>query len=188
MRKHRITVLCTAALAVACCQPPVGEPVETAPCELVLSVEGTEERLAPTRSVLPGDAAFETKVTEVTVLSYNSSTGVLEDASYFTTNPFTLSLESRYGHDLYILVNMGDLRGSAPASKNGASGISDTIPSYTSVSSKGIPMAAQKSVAAGTRSVTIPVRRLMAKLAITVDHSQMASGGDPRPSRTGCCG
>lgn len=185
MRKPLFTALCAAVLSAAGCQPPVGEPIDTAPCELVLSVEGTGETLAPTRSVLPGDAAFETKVTEITVLSYNASTGVLEDASYFTTNPFTLSLESRYGHDLYILVNMGDLRGSAPASRSGASGIGYSIPSYSSVSSKGIPMAAQKSVAAGTKSVTIPVRRLMAKLAVTVDHSQMASGGDPEAFTNG---
>lgn len=182
----RFIALCAAACTAAgCVKASLCERCGKAPCELALSIDGTGEALVPTRSVLPGSEGFDTMVSEVTVLSYNSSTGILEDASYFTTGPFTLSLESGYGHDLYVLANMGDLRGDAPERISGTADINYAIPSYGSVSSRGIPMAGVKTVAAGAKTVTIPVRRLMAKLVVTVDHSQMASGGDPEAFRNG---
>lgn len=185
MRTDRILTALAALLSLAGCAEDSPAALTDAPdCEVVLSVEG-ESPSPATRSVLPSTDAFETRITDVTVLAYTSA-GTLETAVYYSsTGTFTISLSRETGHTLYLLVNMGDLRGSAPDAESGVGGVSWTIPSYPSVSSKGIPMAGRKTIPAGATTAAINVRRLMAKLLLTVDHGGMASGGDDRAFRNG---
>ena len=185
MRTDRIlTALAALPLLAGCAKDGPTAHADAPDCEVVLSVEG-ESPSPGTRSVLPSTDAFEKKITDVTVLAYTSA-GTLETAEYYSsTGTFTISLSRETGHTLYLLVNMGDLRGSAPDAESGVGGVSWTIPSYSSISSKGIPMAGKKTISAGATTASINVRRLMAKLLLTVDHGGMASGGDDRAFRNG---
>ena len=185
MRTDRILTALAALPLLAGCASDAGPARTDAPdCEVVLSVEG-ESPSPGTRSVLPSTDAFETRISEVTVMAYTAS-GALETAEYFpSAGTFTISLSRAAGHTLYLFVNMGDLRGSAPDAESGVGGVSWTIPSYSSVSSKGIPMAGRKTIPAGATTASINVRRLMAKLLLTVDHGGMASGGDEQAFRNG---
>ena len=185
MRNNRIlTALAAPLLLAGCAKDGPAVRTDVPDCEVVLSVEG--ESLSPdTRSVLPSTDAFEKKITDVTVLAYTSA-GTLETAEYYTsTGSFTISLSRETGHTLYLFVNMGALRSSATNAESGVGNVSWTIPSYSSVSSKGIPMAGKKAISAGATTASINVRRLMAKLLLTVDHGGMASGGDDQAFRNG---
>ena len=185
MRTNLILAALAAPLLLAeCAKDGPAARADGPDCEVVLSVEG--ESLSPdTRSVLPSTDAFEKKITDVTVLAYTSA-GTLETAEYYSsTGSFTISLSRETGHTLYLFVNMGDLRSSAPNAESGVGNVSWAIPSYSSVSSKGIPMAGKKAISAGASTASINVRRLMAKLLLTVDHGGMASGGDDQAFRNG---
>ena len=171
-------------LAAGCTKDGPSDRTELPDCEVALSVEG-ETPSAETRSVLPATDAFEKKISDVTVMAYTAA-GTLETAEYFSsTGTFTISLSKATAHTLYLFVNMGDLRGAAPNAESGIAGVSYSVPSYSSVSTKGIPMAGKKTISAGATSATVNVRRLMAKLLLTVDHGGMASGGDEQAFRNG---
>ena len=170
--------------AAGCAKDGPSDRTDLPDCEVALSVEGKTPS-AETRSVLPATDAFEKKISDVTVMAYTAA-GILETAEYFSsTGTFTISLSKATAHTLYLFVNMGDLRGAAPNAESGIAGVSYAVPSYSSVSTKGIPMAGKKTISAGATSATVNVRRLMAKLLLTVDHGGMASGGDDQAFRNG---
>ena len=170
--------------AAGCAKDGPSDRTDLPDCEVALSVEGKTPS-AETRSVLPATDAFEKKISDVTVMAYTAA-GILETAEYFSsTGTFTISLSKATAHTLYLFVNMGDLRGAAPNAESGIASVSYAVPSYSSVSTKGIPMAGKKTISAGATSATVNVRRLMAKLLLTVDHGGMASGGDDQAFRNG---
>ena len=143
-----------------------------------LSVEGD----APaTRSVLPENDLFESTIRGVSVFAYNSATGELVAAKYFTTSRFALTLTRTVPHTIYVLANMGDLTATAPKSELDLVNYSYDLVSYASIQSKGMPMVGTKSVAAGATSAPISLRRLLAKLVMTVDHTELCSGGAESP-------
>jgi len=152
---------------------------DTAGCTLTLSVEG-DAPSGGTRSVLPGTDAFERMVSGVTVMAYTAA-GILETAGYYTAGSFTLPLSRGTGHTLYLFANMGDLRGSAPADEALVGEVSFAIPSYDSLSERGLPMAGRTVLPAGAGSTTVSLRRLMAKVVLGVDHTSLSTGGDEAP-------
>ena len=120
-----------------------------------------------TRSLLTASDT-ETKKTGITLAAYEA--GSLVTAAYFTErlDAMTLNLERDVSYSVYALVNMGDLRGSLPASEAGLASLTYRIPSYTegaaSLAARGLPMAGKLDYAGGP--AVIPVERLLAKVTV----------------------
>ena len=185
MIRNRISTILAGALllfAGSCAKESGTLREDTCLLPVSLSVEGEE---VLTRSVLPEGSTFESAIKEVTVFAYDSSTGRLAAAKHFTSSSFSLTLTRTAPHNLFVFANMGDLSGSAPLSESDVPNISYTIPSYDALASRGMPMAGQKSVAAGATSAPVSLRRLMAKLILKVDNSDMALGGSSQPFENG---
>ena len=142
---------------------------------LSLTVDDLET--APgTKSILT-DPDIETKVTTLTLALYRRDGSLYETAyltSGFDSMEFLLEVEENY--TVYALANMGDMRPHFPDSITGdesLSGISYTIPGYTTsgtgINDRGIPMAGKLSCSVdldNTSAVTIPLKRLLSKLAV----------------------
>lgn len=175
-------VLVALALSQGCAKDSAPVAAEDMSVPVSLSIEGE----APaTRSVLPSTTAFENAINEVTVMSYNGLTGDLEVSRHFTSTRFSLTLTRSVPHNLYVFANMGDMSALAPKSESGVAALSYTIPSYQSISSKGIPMAGTKSIGAAATTAPVSLRRLMAKLILTVDRSALSQGGADSPFTNG---
>ena len=175
-------VLAALALSQGCAKDSTPLAAEDMTVPVSLSIEGE----APaTRSVLPSTTAFENAINEVTVMSYNGLTGDLEVSRHFTSTRFSLTLTRSVPHNLYVFANMGDMSALAPKSESGVAALSYTIPSYQSISSKGIPMAGTKSIGAAATTAPVSLRRLMAKLILTVDRSALSQGGADSPFTNG---
>lgn len=166
MKRFTILLLSAAVLAFGC------SPLEGGPGpETLLSV--TLPEVAPaTRSVLPATAAFENTVNEVTFISYNASSGLLEGAVYVSGTSATLSLDSHATHHVYCLANMGDYSAAAPSNETALRNLYYTIPSFSGMATTGMPMAGM-SESSGSGPVTVSVRRLLSKVVITVDRSDV---------------
>lgn len=146
---------------------------------VLLRAELPEEGRA-SRSTLPGTTAFENSVTEVTFIAYNASTGLLEGAVHTGGSSATLTLDSHATHHIYALANMGDWSNAAPVREALVPDLSYTIPSYDSMSSAGMPMAGSTECG-GAGPVAVSVRRLLAKVIVTVDRSDICDGTTVEP-------
>ena len=181
MIRNRISIILAAVILIltgSCAKESGALHEDTCILPVSLSVEGEEVR---TRSVLPETAAFESAINEVSVLAYDSSTGRLAAARHFSSSSFSLTLTRNAPHNLYFFANMGELSGSDPLSESDVTNMSYTIPSYDAIATRGIPMSGQKSVAAGATSAPVSLRRLMAKLFLRVDNSELTQGGASQP-------
>ena len=144
-----------------------------------MTVSATPDVITPaTRSVLPETSSFEDTVHEATFFAFNASSGLLEEAVHTTGGSVTLTLDRNASHRIYCLVNMGDLSGAAPVRESLMGDLSYTIPSYGDLSSRGMPMAGVAECGGGA-SATVAVRRLLAKIFITLDKSGISDGGWP---------
>ncbi len=133
-----------------------------------------------TRSVLPETTDFENAVNDLTLLVYDSATGNIEAAEYTSGKGCSIILSTRKAHSVYAFANMGDLTSQAPSNFRDIGLIKYTIPSFEAISSHGLPMAGNILSPAGSRDISLTVRRLVAKMIITVDHSDMNSAGADR--------
>lgn len=139
--------------------------------KLSFEVQEEDAEEVETKTLLT-DASIETKRSGVTVGLYCD--GTLADKAYSTSFSgivFNLAYDKTY--TLYALANMGDLRGSLPASESSLSSFVYSIPAYTglsnSVNTLGIPMAGKLDYTCGTSTVTaIPVKRLLAKVTASL--------------------
>ena len=133
------TVLAALMALPGCWKDPDACPAGDAPLRVSLSVDGD----APaTRSVLPENDSFESTIRGVSVFAYNSATGEIAAAKYFTTSRFALTLTRTVPHTIYVLANMGDLTATAPKSELDLVNYSYDLVSYASIQSKGMELAA----------------------------------------------
>lgn len=125
-----------------------------------------------TKSVLGND--IESKITEIKLASYNSS-GVLESVNYSQNEKnLTLELPKWTEHNIYALVNMGDIQ--VPDNEEDLSKLTYRIPSYKDLSVRGLPMVGSaKGLAPEIAECEIYVDRLVAKIILSL------SGGDVVP-------
>lgn len=171
--------------AFACRMPeevPMGNPVESlVQLDFTTTVRGGYGA-SSTRSIL-AEETIETKVTQVTLASYDES-GKLTDARYYdgAVHDMRLDISAKGRSNVYALVNMGDMTRTVPASESGMSGITYSVGSYESAENHGIPMKGILSgVTPGGFAREITVDRLFAKVCIRILHTSMenSSAGTP---------
>ena len=133
-----------------------------------------------TKSVLP--TGIESMVSGIKLAVYDE-TGVLEATTYVESgwsSGISLTLNSAVAHNVYALVNMGDI--SVPIEEEELEELEYEIESYEQMSGDGLPMAGSADMAAGDTECEISVRRLVAKIALTM------VSGDVTPDKiSGVC-
>ncbi len=138
-----------------------------------LSVPG----MKATKSVLGGDA-WESQVNDLTVAVYDAGTGILEAMDYFSGSSASLTINRSRPHRIYVLANMGDQMMNISEDEEGMQNFYFAMSSFDDMASMGIPMAGVVTTSSGTTSCTVSLRRLLAKLVVTVDRSDIGAGGD----------
>ncbi len=135
-----------------------------------------EDFVIQTRSVLSETAAFENKITGITFAAYDNSTGMLISCLHTDQSRFDISLDKSKTYRIVMLANMGDMTAKFPSKMSGLSSLKHTIASYSQMNSLGLPMVCDV-VTPWQPSLTLSLRRLVAKLVVTVDKSDIASMG-----------
>lgn len=173
MMKRCLYPFLTALLMLgAACQQVKEETPETGTCLRTLSV-----RTGPaTRSILPETAAFETTVNEVTFAVYGIGSGLLCGSAYAKSDTVTIRLLSGKDYRVYALANMGDLRNRLPARESGLQSVRYDIGDFASLATKGMPMAGDGHLEKGQKGLSVPLRKLLAKVTFRVDHSALTDG------------
>ncbi len=138
------------------------------------TVEDREE--ADTKSVLSESASFANAVNTITVAFYEESSGRLMTALYSSSGDIETELDRNRTYHIFALANMGDLTGSMPVHMTDLKSFRYEISSYSSLRSSGIPMM-YEGVSAWKSEIPISLRRLMAKLVITVNTSELNEHG-----------
>lgn len=106
-------------------------------------------------------------VKEVTLAAYCN--GTLADCRHFTgTSGLYLFLNKGQAHKVLAIANMGDRSTSMPASLTEALKMSETL-GWSSINSKGFPMTGSADYSAGSQSVSISVKRVLAKVTLRID-------------------
>ncbi len=133
-----------------------------------------------TRSIIavPG---IEDIINEVSVAAYDQETGMLADAAYSNSCAYLMLAVDRM-YDIYVVANMGNVTDDFPDSESEVSLMKCRLPSFGQLKFNGLPMAGMVS-AAWKSSLAVEVRRLVAKVNITIDHSDMDSGGSDKSFR-----
>ncbi len=185
MHKKNILILASGLLAIALfntsCEPPALEPA--------LAME--EENLTPaiiTVSVDPSVKSVldETKEKEIKTILFVFEK--IDDRSQWTSafvsgsNKVETTLLGGYTYMMHALVNMGNPLSDIPRNNDGSLNWEEfayVIPSYSQLSSAGLPMAGECSISVMPRVTTrlsLYVTMLMAKVTVTVDHSGITGG------------
>ena len=141
------------------------------------------------RSIL-GGASVETKVTDVTLASYDSN-GNLVNTMYENSldGSVPLYVSGNSTNTVYALVNMGDMTKSFPMYEKEVRDIVYTLNSYDDVALKGIPMCGvlEGCLYKEGKSLYIPVERLFAKLNARILHSELNGSSQTAPYAYNLC-
>ena len=175
MKRWILILIPAAALLAAACRQ--GETPEAEPCTTVLR-EISVSALPETRSVLPEGDSFENRIREVTFAVYDSGRSLVTSA--YTTDSTAVKLRMRSGqaYTLYALVNMGDQRARLPEYEADMNTFRYDSGVFTDFGRRGMPMAGSAHLDADFDGapVCIGLRRLLAKVSFTVDHSALTQG------------
>ncbi len=157
------------------------ERAEDSFCEVsfALSLDGMTDS-AESRSILPETAGFENAIRSITLMIYDSSTGLLETVGRSGGRSCTANLIKNRKYTLYAFVNMGDMTAIAPLHEKDIPKVRYVISSFEKLNSTGIPMAGALSFTADKALLPVKVRRLLAKIVMSIDHSDIGSAGDPQ--------
>lgn len=130
-----------------------------------------------TRSIIsvPG---IEDMINEISVAAYDKGTGLLADSAYSKSCPY-LMLATDRSYNIYVIANMGDITGNFPDYERDIGSLKCTMSSFGNLKYNGLPMAGMTETAWKSR-LAVEVRRLVAKVNITIDHSDMDSGGSDK--------
>ncbi len=170
--RHRIGILLILLLFPAGCTDGLHQKDDNV-LNFTIDVDEKNE----TRSILPETETFENAIHEVTLMAYDSRTGILEEAGYSSGKSCPMLLNKNKEYILYALVNMGDLTGKAPLDMENIGKVSYVMPSFEDLASKGIPMASSTLFTTEKPEFHINVRRLAAKMSVTINYSDMNSAG-----------
>ncbi len=161
-------------LILASCSRDFNAVIETSYCGLTqVVISPLETTSLHSRSILSEDA--EDMISDATVAAYDAETAMLSDVIYSESVPY-LTLDNDRGYHIYAVANMGDLSSSFPVRESDVPLLRYTLPSFAEVGDRGIPMAGMVATE-WTSCVDLMLRRLMARVNITIDHSDMNSGG-----------
>ncbi len=171
MRKSLILFLL--CLVAACSYPDELTSLQEVQT-MTLSLSPIDVASTDTRSILTA-TNIEDRINHATVAVYDAETGLLVDAVH-TYSSLSLNLATGHTYNIYAAANMGDLTPVFPEAESDVEDIRFTLPPFSSLNLQGMPMAG-KITTSWESNITIPVRRLLAKVIITVDHSGMNAGG-----------
>ena len=118
-------------LACAGCRKESGE----ARCLVRAEAEGSE-----TKSVLDAADAWDERISEMSLFSYDTRRGRLEQAVYVRGNTVPVTYDRSVGHELYVLANLGDLTGQAPLYAADMAGFRCDVPGLSVMQEKGMPL------------------------------------------------
>ncbi len=164
-------------ILASCSRDDFGSVIETSSCGLTQVLISPMETTAPySRSILSEDA--EDRISDATVAAYDAETAMLADVMYSESVPY-LNLSGDREYHIYAVANMGDFSSSFPVRESDVPSLRYTLPPFAEVEDSGIPMAGMV-VTEWTSSVNLMLRRLMARVNITIDHSDMDSGGSDK--------
>ncbi len=135
-----------------------------------------EDGAGMTRSVLEETPAFEDLVTCVTVAAFDNATGRLVGTFYRHSGQFDISLPMDRTYRIFLLANMGDCTGRIPYGMADMENFRYDVASYQRLKKMGLPMV-WTEVTPWAPKLTLPLRRLMAKLVIRVDKTDIAGMG-----------
>ncbi|MCM1501419.1 MAG: DUF4906 domain-containing protein [Bacteroidales bacterium] len=128
-------------------------------------------KIVETRSILPEDS-IEDKITGITVAAYSG--GILADTRHYMSDfhDMKITVNKSERHNIYALVNMGDMTGEIPVNESCIVSLSHTVQSYADVENSGIPMCGMlRDVEYSTEMTELPVNRLFAKLRVRILHT-----------------
>ncbi len=132
-----------------------------------------------TRSRLPESSEFEDLISNINFLAYDDGTGELVSSCYCAGSELSVNIPKERTYHIFLLANMGDQTGKVPVNMKTPEfeSFRYVIPGYEYMSANGIPMVCD-IVTPWKSSLTLSLRRLLAKLEIRVDKSDIiASGG-----------
>ncbi len=147
--------------------------------DFIFIADGTQGT-AESKSLLPEGEDFENSIHNVVLMLYDSSTGILETIGKTEGSTCSIALTGGRDYTLYAFANMEDMESQAPVYEKDIPGTKYMIPDFESMEITGLPMAGTITFTAGTASVAVNLRRLVAKVIITADYSEMGSAGDPK--------
>lgn len=138
---------------------------------------------AATKSQYIAGGFDDEKITNITVAVYDHTSGDLYSKYNFTSGFSSMSITLIPGnaYDLYAVANMGDQRTEVPSTSGAMASFTYTIPSYSDVNTRGLPMSATiTNYVAGTSTGNVfNLKRLFAKvtLNVTTSYDGGTSGG-----------
>ncbi len=144
--------------------------------EIMNVVVAAEDFSVSTRSVLPETAAFENMITDVTLLAYDNDSGCLIGSLYSSSSELAISLPKEKNYRIVVFANMGDQTGNASSRMSDLESFRYTVLNYSQLKGLGIPMVCDM-VTPWKSSLTVSLRRLMAKLVVKVDKSDISTMG-----------
>ncbi len=172
----KFLIVLTLSILASCSKGEVSESVSRSEQPMQIFLSPLEALSPDLRSSL--SSALEDKIRDAAVAAYDRETGILADAVYSDAAP-SLNLMSGRVYNIYALANMGDVTDAFPVSESDVRKLRFALPSFSSLENQGLPMAAMTSSAA-SGSLSMQLKRMVAKVNITIDHSDMDAGGSDR--------
>ncbi len=164
------------AICLVLCSCQVKEDMDDCSAERMMHVS-----LSPcgtcaddTRSLLDSPD-IEDRINDAVVAAYERESGILADVSYSRSDRY-LMLDTSKSYNVYVIANMGNLSLDFPSHESGLELLKFSLPSFGVLASQGLPMAGMLA-SDWMENLEIEVRRLVAKVNVTLDLSDMDSGG-----------
>ncbi|MCQ2134166.1 MAG: DUF4906 domain-containing protein [Bacteroidales bacterium] len=160
---NKSIILFLAAIFLACTEEQGREDSYVASADKVSFVLENETVQSKGNAV----TADPTSIKEITLAAY--SNGALADCRHFTgTSGLFLILNRSLDHTVLAIANMGDRSATMPSSLSDALKMKETL-GWSSINSKGFPMAGVSSYAKGSSNARLTVKRLLAKVSLKID-------------------
>lgn len=173
MRNNLQAALLVAALGLlgsACTRESISPTVQEEDGSTITSIRFTGIETT-TKTVL--STGIENMVSGIKLAVYDE-TGALEATAYVESDwssGISLSLNGAVAHNVYALVNMGDV--DVPYYEDEVADFTYYIEDYETMNAVGLPMAGDTSVKAGEVSGIISLKRLMARLDLSLSGEEV---------------
>ena len=173
MRNNLQTALLAAVLGLlgsACTRESISPSVQEEDGSTITSIRFTGIETT-TKTVL--STGIESMVSGIKLAVYDE-TGALEATAYVESDwssGISLSLNGAVAHKVYALVNMGDV--DVPYYEDEVADFTYYIEDYETMNAVGLPMAGDTSVKAGEVSGIISLKRLMARLDLSLSGEEV---------------
>ncbi len=176
MEKMKIILALALVAGAAACSShePLSPPPDSS--EMMMVVRLAPDGMSPddSRSIIE-TGNVENLINDAVIAAYEQGSGVLSDVSYSDSGQ-ALMLDTSKSYNVYVVANMGDISSDFPAHESGIGALKLSLPAFASLGVHGLPMAATTSTP-WKAGLDVSLRRLVAKVNVTIDSSDMDSGG-----------